>query len=147
MTENTRKGPTRYQAKVWSDTVLQAILRGVLFEFEGSRTHSHPITENAKQIGRYFPEFGAAFDNWMKHPNSSNAQMLKGEAEKVFLDLPVPYDHPDICYQMDAAEEEIVDLKQRIQALEASLENSEKARQLGWNEADRFRALLKESES
>lgn len=117
MSEEEKKGPTRYQAKVWSDTTLEAILSGVLFNFKGCIYHSHAILDNARQIGCYFPEFSDAFETWIKIPVQVNEIILKEKAEKVFLSLPTPFDHPDVCFELDAAEEKIRELVREREAL------------------------------
>lgn len=144
MSDSERKGPTRWQAKVWTDTVLGWIVKRNWFskKWEGDRKR---YESNAIQIGQYFPEFGGAYDSWSKNPNSFNEQVLREQAEKVILALPVPYDQPDIQHELDAAEDTINELRQRVDQLKKDLDNSEKARQQGWNEANALRALLAKS--
>jgi len=101
-----QKRPSRYQSKVWSDTVLEPILRGDLF-YDGIVFGVHIVVANAHQIGQYFPGFGGAFDTWVKNNNFFNKQVLQQEAEKVLLALPVPYEHPDVCYELDEKEKEV----------------------------------------
>lgn len=144
MSDSKQKGPTRWQAKVWTDTVLVWIVKRNWFseQWEDDRKR---YESNAVQIGEYFPGFGGAYDSWNRNPNDFNQQVLRQEAEKVILALPVPYDQPDIQYEMDAAEETIQELRDYIDRLEKELENSEKSRQQGWDEANALRALLAKS--
>ena len=104
--QEERKGPSRYQAKVWTDTVLEHILDGQYFIFHKLMSTKR-FKPNADQIGRYFPDFGVAYSIWEKNNCDLTQSQLKIEAEKVLLALPVPYEHPDVCYELDAAEEEI----------------------------------------
>ena len=127
MSDSERKGPTRWQAKVWTDTVLQLIVGGEWFGASDMARSAY--SANAIQIGQYFPGFGGAYDSWRKNPNSFNQQVLQQEAEKVILSLPIPYEQPDIQYEMDAAEETIVQQLEYIRLLEDLIEDYDA---IGW---------------
>lgn len=122
------KGPTRYQAKVWADTVLQSILSGEWFRFAWDTLLYHGTVANARQIGRYFPEFGEAFDLWMGDKNSFSQAELKKQAERVVMALPVPFDHPDIYYELDDSLEEVARVKELNSLLILEKENVQATR-------------------
>lgn len=115
--EQDRKGPTRYQAHAWRETVLLSIADGLWFKFKGITFHSHGPGDNARQIGRYFPGFGGAFDAWMKNGNSFNEMILKQQAHKVISELPSRLDTFDLCFDLDDAEERIASLEEENEKL------------------------------
>ena len=114
-----KEKPSRWQAKVWADTVLEPIIGGKWFDSEDYSFQEPAVMLSARQIGVCFPEFIRALVIWMDEPTSSNEKTLKCEAENVFLSLSVP----DVHHELNAAEEEISRLEAENAMLKDRLEN------------------------
>jgi hypothetical protein len=123
MMADKKEKPSRWQAKVWKDTVLSWIVKGDWFTDQWADDRRR-YEANALQIEQYFPGFGGAYAAWKRNPNGFNEQVLKQEAEKVILALPLPYEQPDIQHKMDAAEEEIIELRAEVERLSDLLSKS-----------------------
>lgn len=96
-----RKGPTSYQAKVWTDSVLDLIADGRWFTYDGIPAHyKDPHVSmsihanrviNARQIGRYYPDFAAALESWVAVQSKETELELRRQAEKVMDQRPSPH--------------------------------------------------------